>query len=417
MTARIVIIGGGMVGLGFAVTCRYALPSAKITVLEARPIPTGTPSPLDTRASALNLASQSILTALDVWSPMAASAGIIHQIHVSNQARFGSAVIESTDLGVEALGFVVENHVIGRALKDRADALGIALEAPCEVQQLLTDQQQPGVRLVNGETRRADLVIVADGSQSSLRQQLGIDVQWHCTEQHAVVANVSFAGVQQGIAYERFTPSGPMALLPLPDTSVAEQRFNVVWSLNEARAAQVMALDSDAFLSQLQAAFGWRLGRALRVGRRSTWPLNRVRVREQRRSGFLIAGNAAHGIHPVAGQGLNLSLRDAASLGASLKSWSHQGVALGDSQVLRDYEARVIADQDRIVEATDRLSTLFQTRGLALDLPRDAALTLLDVLKPLRRSIAQRGTGLDVLAKPAWAPLFSADESDVQVTG
>lgn len=408
MAERIVIIGGGMVGLAFAITCQYALPHADILVLEARPLPTGTPDPLDTRASALNLASQSILSALGVWRNLEVSAGVISQIHVSHQAHFGSAMIEGSDLGVPDLGYVVENHIIGRGLKERADAVGVTVKTPCEVECLSTSDAQPAIYLATGEVLHADLVIVADGSQSSLRHQLGIDVEWRRTGQHAVVANVSFAGSQQGIAFERFTPSGPMALLPLASSAPSEQRFNVVWSLTEGRARDLMALDDEAFLGDLQRHFGWRLGRALRVGRRNTWSLDRVRVREQSRSGFLVAGNAAHGIHPVAGQGLNLSLRDAASLGATLKVASAAGRKLGDLATARDYEHKVLPDQERIVDATDLLSTLFEPRGMALDLPRDVALTSLDLIRPLRRHIAERGTGLDTLTNPAWKALFAA---------
>lgn len=396
-----------MVGLSFGLTIRRALPDAQVNILEAKPLPDGTPDPLDSRASALNLASQSILSGLGVWVELAKNAGFIRQIHVSNQSRFGSAVIDSSDVGKAFLGYVIENHHIGRALKRKADQLNITVEAPAEVRALDKQGALPAVIMTDGTRREADLIIVADGSQSSLREQLGVSCDWRRNGQHAVVANVSFAGSQQGIAFERFTGHGPIAVLPLSDTTPNERRFNVVWSMSEGEAQSLSQANENVFLEAFQGAFGWRLGKALRVGRRNLWPLDRVLVREQTRGGFLVAGNAAHGLHPVAGQGLNLSLRDAANLGAALCQASASDALVSISQTLAAYERTVKVDQDRIVDATDLLSTLFNRRGVLLDLPRDTALSGLDLIAPLRRDIARRGTGLDTLNAHTWDALFA----------
>ena len=189
-----------------------------------------------------------------------------------------------------------------------------------------------------------------------------------------------------------------MALLPLSDSHRGEQRFNLVWSVATDRAYQLENVDDAGFLHALQAAFGWRLGRALAVGKRSAWTLNRVRAREQVRPGFVVAGNAAHGIHPVAGQGLNLSLRDAATLAHVLASTrpgtDREGDLSGAPELLQRYESLVREDQNVTVGATDLLSTLFTPRGAWLDLPRDAALAALDFVPPARRAVARRGTGI-----------------------
>lgn len=435
MTMRVLIIGGGMVGLSFGLTIRHALPDAQITILEAKPLPTGTPDPLDSRASALNLASQSILSGLGVWDELTQQAGEICQIHVSNQSRFGSAMIDCSDVHADRLGYVVENHHIGRTLKQKADQVAVQVQAPAEVKALDRQGECPAVIMADGQRREADLVVVADGSQSLLRDQLGISCEWRKTGQCAVVANVNFVGEQQGIAFERFTAHGPIAVLPLANTTPNQQRFNVVWSMT-LDAAKALEHQSDAlFLEAFQRAFGWRLGRALQVGRRNLWPLDRVMVREQSRGGFLIAGNAAHGLHPVAGQGLNLSLRDAATLGATLQcaqvasqapSLSATHIAVGGAALMASsarstsahqplsmatalaaYEQTVARDQAQIVDATDLLSTLFNRRGVLLDLPRDAALSALDLIKPLRRDIARRGAGLDALSRHSWDDLFA----------
>jgi 2-octaprenyl-6-methoxyphenol hydroxylase len=384
-----------MVGLAFAIALRHISDDFKVTVLEARLPPTGTPSPLDSRASALNLVSKGIFEAWGLWSSLATKLGVIRQIHVSNQQRFGSGLLQPADVGSEedTLGFVIENHHLGRAFLERAQALDIELQAPVDVASL-EREAPPRLILSTGESLPADLVIVADGSHSPLREKLGIDVDIRRTGQRAVVANVLFSAAQQGIAWERFTPYGPLALLPLPDQSGSTgSRFNVVWSMSEEQAEAFEFSEGDEFCRGLQQAVGWRLGKVLAVGKRTGWTLDRVLAKEQVRSGFLLAGNAAHGLHPVAGQGLNLSLRDAWHLGAAFREQLTATKALCVPAALQTFAARVRQDQQETIGATDLLSTLFSRRGPLLDLPRDIALASLDTLSPLRRYIARRGTG------------------------
>lgn len=384
-----------MVGLAFAIALRHISDDFKVTVLEARLPPTGTPSPLDSRASALNLVSKGIFEAWGLWSSLATKLGVIRQIHVSNQQRFGSGLLQPADVGSEedTLGFVIENHHLGRAFLERAQALDIELQAPVDVASL-EREAPPRLILSTGDSLPADLVIVADGSHSPLREKLGIDVDIRRTGQRAVVANVLFSAAQQGIAWERFTPYGPLALLPLPDQSGSTgSRFNVVWSMSEEQAEAFEFSEGDEFCRGLQQAVGWRLGKVLAVGKRTGWTLDRVLAKEQVRSGFLLAGNAAHGLHPVAGQGLNLSLRDAWHLGAAFREQLTATKALCVPAALQTFAARVRQDQQETIGATDLLSTLFSRRGPLLDLPRDIALASLDTLSPLRRYIARRGTG------------------------
>lgn len=393
---RVLVVGGGMVGMAFAVILAARLPAGqcRITLLEARPMPSGTPDPMDTRATALSLSSRDVLAAAGVWQSLGPELAAITAIHVSNQHRFGSSVITPEDVGDTALGYVVENHHIGRALMARASELAVTLRSPAAVTGLLAPLRS-GVELGGGEVLDADLVVLADGSQSALRSSLGISVDRRSTGQVATVANVAFAGQQHGTAYERFTPDGPLALLPLPTVRRDESRFNLVWSRSQAQADAMRDADDAGFLSALQAAFGWRLGAAVRVGRRSDWPLDRFFAREQVRPGYLVLGNAAHGIHPVAGQGFNLSLRDAAAFADLAVGAIAAGCPLGDRDLLRRYWSRVADDQRQTVAATDLLSTLFLRRGPLVDLPRDAALAGLDLLPSLRRLIARRGTGRD----------------------
>ncbi|EED35344.1 ubiquinone biosynthesis hydroxylase, UbiH/UbiF/VisC/COQ6 family [Luminiphilus syltensis NOR5-1B] len=393
MAQQVIIVGGGMVGFAFAVALRVRCPTIVVTLLEARELPSGEPDPLDTRASALNLYSRRLLTESGVWPEIDPHVASIQTIHVSNQGRFGSSVIDCADVGEAQLGYVCENHHIGRGLLARSEQLGINLEAPVSVEGFSEDGDGSRVTLSDGRTLRADLVVLADGGQSSLRESLGIGVQTRNVGQVAVVANVAFAGEQEHRAFERFTASGPLAMLPLPSVQRHSARFNTVWSLPEPAAETIMDLDQHALMEQLQRAFGWRLGAITAVGRPSYWPLVRTVAREQTRPGFLVAGNAAHGLHPVAGQGFNLSLRDADTFAAVAAAAVSEGRSVGSREALDEYTERAADNQRRIIDATDLLATLFNRRGWLLDFPRDVALVALDTLAPLRRQIAAMGTG------------------------
>ena len=402
MTASVLIVGGGMVGLAFGLAVKHGLPTASVRVLEARALSTEvSPNPLDTRASALNLASADILKRYGVADQLLPMGAPIRRIHVSNQHRFGSTLMSADELGEPCLGWVVDNHLIGRSLKLAADRQGIVLQAPCDVVRLVRGPT-PGVELADGSQLSANLVIVADGAHSTFREQLGIAADERDVQQVALVANCLFEGTQQGIAFERFTPNGPLALLPLPHSVTGQQRFNLVWSMTPDQADRYIQMGDSALMAALQKAFGWRLGAVIDIGVRSRWPLLRVRAQEQIRHGFLVAGNAAHGLHPVAGQGLNLSLRDSLALAKVLGESVAQRETLGSVATLRRYEQAVTADQMRTVAATDTLATLFSRGVWGLNAPRDMALAGLDLLPPLRRWVARQGTAADRrLVQPA----------------
>jgi len=390
VTVQVGIIGGGMVGFAYAVAIRLACADSYVRIYEARELPNGTPDPLDTRASALNLRSRELLAAWGVWDSLVAEAGTIAHIHVSNQHRFGSTLMHAADVDSDALGFVVENHTIGRALKKRAESLGVEVVAPAVVAKLELGERT--TLLFEDRTQEAvDWAIVADGAGSSIRQQLGIELDRRPTGQRALVFNGSFEGGAAETAYERFTPEGPLAVLPLPASGTGK-RFNVVWSMHKARAEALESADDRALMAELQRAFGWRQGKVLALGKRSSWDLERVRSTEQFRGNALLVGNAAHGLHPVAGQGLNLSLREAGLLQQLL---SRTSAPLAVTPLIRRYIEQVTQWQSRVIGATDLLSNLFNERGVLLDWPRNAALAGLDLIPGARKVIAQQGTGGD----------------------
>lgn len=392
-STQVLILGGGLAGLSFAIALATEAPDLKVTLLEAQPFRSGSPNPLDTRASALNLHSAEQLRQWALWSEVSQSVGAIEEIHVSHRGHFGSTLMTTADLGVPALGYVVENHILGAALLARAEQLGVTIRSPLKCKALQSDGSQPGVVTEDDEVLSADLVLLAAGTAPEWFDGLGITVAERPTYNHAIVFNASFQGVQAGRAFERFTSHGPLAVLPLPSISRAEQRYNVVWSVPDNEAPALGALQDEPFIEAFQAAFGWRLGAVAAVGQRSQWPLVRLMASEQYRAGYLLVGNAAHTLHPVAGQGLNLSLREAGLLAAALGSALRSGAPIGQLNHLSTYLAQVTEEQHFVTHSTDLLATLFNRRGPLLDAPRNLSLALLDLLPAARASVASIGTG------------------------
>jgi ubiquinone biosynthesis UbiH/UbiF/VisC/COQ6 family hydroxylase len=328
-----------------------------------------------------------------LWSELSQSVGAIEEIHVSHRGHFGSTLMTTADLGVPALGYVVENHILGAALLARAEQLGVTIRSPLKCKALQSDGSQPGVVTEDDEVLSADLVLLAAGTAPEWFDGLGITVAERPTYNHAIVFNASFQGVQAGRAFERFTSHGPLAVLPLPSISRAEQRYNVVWSVPDNEAPALGALQDEPFIEAFQAAFGWRLGAVAAVGQRSQWPLVRLMASEQYRAGYLLVGNAAHTLHPVAGQGLNLSLREAGLLAAAVGSALRSGAPIGQLNHLSTYLAQVTEEQHFVTHSTDLLATLFNRRGPLLDAPRNLSLALLDLVPAARASVASIGTG------------------------
>ena len=390
---RVLISGGGLAGLSFAIALATEAPDVDITVVEAHPFRSGTPNPLDTRASALNLHSIDRLDRWGIWSSLHAHAGPIHEIHVSHRGHFGSTLMSASDLHVEALGYVVENHQLGQALLSRAQELGVTVRSPLRCTRLRRDLDSPAVETEDGEILTADLVLLAAGVASTWFDDLGITVDERATPNHALAFNVAFPGRQPGRAFERFTAEGPLAVLPLPSTARSEQRYNVVWSVSGQEISGLADLEDADFIEAFQAAFGWRLGRVTQVGKRSQWPLVRLAATEQYRAGYLLVGNAAHTLHPVAGQGLNLSIREADLLATTIWAAQKQGQPIGHLNSLRPYLVEAANEQRFVTGSTDLLSTLFDRRGPLLDTPRNLSLAMLDLIPAARAQVAGMGTG------------------------
>lgn len=401
----IVIAGGGMVGVSLALQLAAVLPpECSICMVEGYPLPEplaeGRPQyhpSFDARSTALSYSSRLIYEKMQVWEDLQQWLCPIESIHVSSRGRFGSSLLRATDHDWSALGYVVENAWLGNALIQALYRQGrVEIHSPAKV--VAAAPHGRGVKLqLEGEAPReidAALLLVADGASSGLREQLGVAVQEKSYRQHALVANVAFAQPHDGCAYERFTDQGPVALLPLLPANKGEHRSALVWTLDPERALHLQSCPEEEFLRALQDCFGYRLGRMLQVGERHSYPLALIQSSEQVRQGVVVTGNAAHALHPVAGQGYNLALRDVAELAAVLAEGIAAGLPAGDLATLQRYHERQQPDQERTIQFSDRLPALFMNTDPVLGLARDLALSGLDILPPLKREFVRHAAGV-----------------------
>lgn len=401
-TPHILIAGGGMVGLSLALLLHEALPeAARVTLAEGAALPDGPagadhPS-FDARSTALSFSTAAIYRKLDLWSRLEAALAPIERIHVSRRARFGSSLLSAREQRWEALGWVVENAALGRALLAAVrDCERVTLRCPARVADARV--QGGGMQVeIDGEEQACDLLVIADGERSTLRDGLGFLTRRRPYAQRALIGNLAFEEHHEGCAFERFTASGPLALLPLVATATARTRMALVWSLPPEEAERLEVADEGDFTAALHEVFGHRLGRVRRVGRRASYPLARCEAVEQARRGCVLLGNAAHALHPVAGQGFNLALRDAAALAGTLGGALRRQVAAGDTAVLRAYLDARARDQAQTIGASHVLPALFMRNDPLLALGRGLALAGLDLAPALRRAFVRQAAGMAAL--------------------
>ncbi len=383
------IVGGGLVGASLALALQQGAKARGWNIALIEPFEPGSeyqPS-YDARSTALSYGTRLIYQRLGVWERIAERAEPITQIHVSDRGRAGATRLDASDQQVPALGYVVENAWIGHCLWQALDDEAVTRHCPAEVEQM--QAVAGGYRLTTtGQVLDCDLAVLADGGRSALREQLGIAIKTTPYDQSALIANVTPGKPHGGQAFERFTDDGPMALLPLQDNRCA-----LVWTRPEEDAGRLAALPEAAFLDELQQAFGYRLGGFQQVGARHLYPLMLIEAEEQVRSGLVVLGNAAHSLHPIAGQGYNLSLRDTEALAAALLSGSAK---LGDIGVLQAYHRRQRTDQWLTVGFSDRLTRLFAGSALLSVAGRNLGLLGLDLLPPAKAWFARQAMGLGV---------------------
>ena len=391
--ARIVIVGGGLAGLllGYVVAaaCRE---SVSVTLIE-RALPEAPEASLDTRATAISRESKALLESWELWQEVSAGAQPIEDIHVSRSARFGSATLRDPLQDLEPMGWVIENSVLQQTLISSGAVQGVTLLEGAEVVEFSATGDRPVLTLDTGDALAADLVVIADGAHSSLRSALGIGAVHHSPSQFAIAVNCETEAGANGVAYERFTPEGPLALLPIPNTSSTRARYNVIWCAHKERQMELLALSDDDFIEALQAEFGWRAGKIERVGRRTGWPLGRVAARELVRSRCVLLGNSAHTLHPVAGQGFNLSLRDVERLATLISSEVESPTPFDSVERLSVFADMSRGDHEQTIGATSLLAEMLDSPSMLIDSVASVALAALDLSNGVKRGVAKFGMG------------------------
>ncbi|RDB44663.1 2-octaprenyl-6-methoxyphenyl hydroxylase [Halomonas sp. DQ26W] len=394
--ADIAIVGGGLVGASLACALAPLIQrhDLKVAVVEAAPMLDAASAPwqpsFDARSSAIAQGSAQRFRDMGLWTAMAEQAAPISRIHVSERGRLGVTRLLAEELGQQALGYVVPNAWMGRVLHQRLADLPLAWHCPASVDRIEPETQGYRLTLSDGSEFQAGLTVLADGGRSGLKERLGIASDEAPYDQVALIANVEMSQPHDGTAYERFTREGPIALLPLPG-----QQMALIWTHPAGHEGARLALGDGDFLAALQRAFGDRAGRFRRVGSRHAYPLSLVTAREAIRPGLAVLGNAAHSLHPVAGQGFNLALRGVTDLIAALELALGNGESAGGMLTLRDFEARRIGDRHNVVRFSDGLVRLFGIDHGLLPHARAAGLVGLNLVGPLRRGLARRAMGLE----------------------
>ncbi len=375
----VLIIGGGLIGMALMLALKPL--GYRVCMAEAHVRSEEHPGMLDTRSVALSPASIRILEQLHVWSDLKKRAAFINMIHVSEQGRFGQARLNKASAHDDPLGAVVEMHELHAALHAHVNSEHILM--PARLIALDAATGEATLETSAGEKKlRARWVIAADGANSSVRKLCHAEAEYKTYPEHALAANIKLARPHGQVAYERFTSSGPLALLPLPGPYMA-----LVWTRSADEAARLKSLDEANFLLELQRAFGYRVGRFTAVGQRMTYPLRQVMMQRQVHDRVVFLGNAAHTLHPVAGQGFNLGLRDVAMLAQCA---AEHGLSV---KAQTRYQIARVSDQEMIMTSTDALVSLFNNQLPGIGLARRLGLVALDNSKILKNMLLRHAKG------------------------
>ncbi len=369
----------------------------KVAVIEAYPIKIDAQPSFDERNTALSHGSHNIFTTLGVWDSIQPYVTEIKDIHVSEQGQFGFSRINYQEQGVPALGYVITNRLLGQSLyQELEQSEAVELLCPAQVEEVEFSEEKVRLSVIQGDKQTSiscQLFIAADGVNSRVREQLGIDTRELPYGQTAIVTNIATQQFHEHVAYERFTPTGPMAVLPI-SSDKHDKRCGVVWTVKDEQAEDVLNLPDEEFLAKFSEVFGTRLGRLEKVGQRYSYPLKMVEAQEQVKPRCVILGNSAHFLHPVAGQGFNLSLRDVASLAEVIATAVSESKDLGDAALLEKYVAWRSSDQRKVIQFTDGLVRLFDNPLKSVKFLRNIALNIFDNSPRGKKLFAKHTMGL-----------------------
>lgn len=404
-TTDIAIVGGGLIGASLALALQPLAQRAnlKITLLESHPPeqhPQDQPS-FDGRSSALAWKTRLIYEQLGLWQQLQSHAYPIEHIEVSDRGYAGTTNLHHQEMGVDALGYVVSNRGLGQVLwQAMQERKAAQLLVPAQVEKVTFNADHTATLQAQLENQtialQARLVVLADGGRSGLKQQLGIHDQVHDYRQTALIANLQLARPHGNWAYERFAGDGALALLPLTAQAAA-----LVWTRPGSEALRLAELPETDFLAELQQAFGFRAGLFTQVSDRFAYPLKKVRATEQVRQNLVLLGNAAHYLHPVAGQGYNLAIRGVMSLATWLQqAWQdsqHQALPFhpGDLSLLQAWADSRLQDQDEVIGFSHGLIQLFANDTPLLGHARSLGLMGLAQCTPLRHWITRKAMGME----------------------
>jgi len=386
----ILIAGGGSAGLVAALAMRKSAPDLAVEVVDAKPPQGGR---RDERASAIAAAAKRMLQQLGVWEKVEAEAEPILSMEITD-SRTGDAVrpifltFDGNVSEGEPFAHMVANEPLLAVLRQAAMDAGVTLTAPDAVERFHANGRME-IGLKSGEERSASLLVAADGIRSRLRSLAGIKTVTWSYPQSAIVTNVRHERPHNGVAVEHFMPGGPFAILPLKGN-----RSSLVWTERKDDAERLMAMDDFVFQVELERRFGHRLGAISIEGGRHAYPLGLILARDFVRPRFALLGDAAHGIHPIAGQGLNLGFRDAAALAETVVEAFRLGLDVGSLEVLRRYEMWRRYDTWQMGMMTDVLNRLFSNDITPLRALRDIGLGLVDRLPRLKQMFIGEAAGL-----------------------
>jgi 2-octaprenyl-6-methoxyphenol hydroxylase len=385
---ELIVVGGGLVGLTLAIACAEA--GIEVALIDREDPATMLAEPFDGRTTAIAHGSQQVLQGIGLWPLLAAEAEPILEIRVADGGSPLFLHYDHADIGDHPLGYIVENRVLRRALMARAAQLpALRHLAPLAVERVERELSGATAHLADGSILRGALVAACDGRNSPLRRAAGIETLEWTYPQISIVCTVRHEKPHQGVAVEHFLPAGPFAILPM-----TENRSSIVWTERADLAPRMLALDAASFAAELGRRFGDFLGALEVVGPRFSYALSLLHAERYAAPRLALVGDAAHVIHPIAGQGLNLGIRDVAALAELVVDARRLGLDIADQGVLERYERWRRFDNIMLAAVTDSLNRLFSNAVPPVKLARDLGLAMVDRLPPVKRLLMRHAMGV-----------------------